>query len=294
MSFLTTYYKTAEEIEIMRESALMVSRTLGLIASEIREGITTQYLDKLAETYIRDNGGVPSFKNYGGRDKNSPQKPYPATLCISINEEVVHGIPGNRIIKDGDIVSVDCGVFKNGFHGDHAYTFAIGNVPPETLHLLEITKECLYIGIATMKPGRKIADISWAIQRHAEKNKFGVVRELCGHGLGKYLHEPPSVPNYGKEVKDSIREGLVLAIEPMINLKSRRIKEKNDFWTICTSDGKPSAHFEHDVAILNGKPEILSTFDYIYEALAKKQGKNKPDTTTLEEAQRIAQKYNLA
>ncbi|MCS7005315.1 MAG: type I methionyl aminopeptidase [Cytophagales bacterium] len=292
MTRLTIYYKTKEEIELIRESALLVSRTLGLIAEEIQAGITTEYLDKLAETFIRDHGGIPSFKGYGGRNKNNPQKPYPATLCISINDEVVHGIPSKRVIKEGDIVSVDCGVYKNGFHGDHAYTFPIGDVKPEVMKLLEVTKECLYIGIAQMKPGNRICDISLAIQRHAEKHKFGVVRELCGHGLGKNLHEMPSVPNHGREVKDKISEGMVLAIEPMINLKNRHVKEKSDFWTIHTVDGQPSAHYEHDVAILNGKTEILSTFDFIYEALAKKQGKAKPDISTLEEARLIAQKYN--
>jgi methionyl aminopeptidase len=262
------FLKTREEIELMRESALMVSRTLGLIAKEVKPGVKPIYLDKLAEEYIRDNGGVPAFKGYkshsGGID-------FPATLCISINEAVVHGIPTDKPLQEGDIISVDCGVKKNGFYGDHAYTFAIGEVKPEIQKLIDVTKESLYLGIQQMVSGNRIGDISYAIQQHAEKNGFGVVRELVGHGLGKHLHEEPEVPNYGKRGDGpKLKEGMVLAIEPMINFGKKNIKQLPDGWTIVTADGLPSAHFEHDVAIVDGKPEILSSYAYIEEALAKK------------------------
>jgi methionyl aminopeptidase len=254
------FIKTREEIELMRESALCVSKTLGMLASELKEGVELAKLDKLAEEFIRDMGGKPSFKGYGGT--------YPASLCISVNDAVVHGIPGKYIVKDGDIVSIDCGVFKNGFHGDHAYTFCIGNVKPEVKRLVEITKECLYVGIEQAKLNNRIGDISFAIQHHAEKNGYGVVRELVGHGLGKNLHEDPQVPNYGKKgTGPKLRDGMVIAIEPMINMGKKDVKQANDGWTIVTKDGLPSAHFEHDVAIVDGKPEILSTFDFIEKAL---------------------------
>jgi methionyl aminopeptidase len=244
----------------------MVSRTLGLIAKEIRPGVIPLHLDRMAEEYIRDNGGVPAFKGYKGA-RGVPD--FPATLCISINEAVVHGIPGKAPLREGDIISVDCGVKKNGFYGDHAYTFAVGEVSQEVKRLLEVTKECLYLGIRQMVSGNRIGDISYAIQQHAEKNGYGVVRELVGHGLGKSMHEEPEVPNYGKRGDGpKMKEGLVLAIEPMINLGTKNIRQLNDGWTIVTSDGKPSAHFEHDVAIVDGKPEILSTYAYIEEALA--------------------------
>jgi len=254
------FIKTREEIELMRESALCVSKTLGMLAAELKEGVELAKLDKLAEEFIRDLGGKPSFKGYGGT--------YPASLCISVNDAVVHGIPGKYIVKDGDIVSIDCGVLKNGFHGDHAYTFCIGNVKPEVKRLVEITKECLYLGIEQTKLNNRIGDISFAIQQHAEKNGYGVVRELVGHGLGKNLHEDPQVPNYGKKgTGPKLRDGMVIAIEPMINMGKKDVKQANDGWTIITKDGLPSAHFEHDVAIVNGKPEILSTFEYIEKAL---------------------------
>lgn len=261
------YLKTREEIEIMRESALMVSRTLAVIAREIKPGVIPAKLDQLAEEYIRDNGGIPAFKGYKG-PRGTPD--FPATLCISVNEAVVHGIPGSKPLKDGDLISVDCGVKKNGYYGDHAYTFAVGEVKSEILKLIEVTKESLYIGIQQMVSGNRIGDISFAIQQHAEKNGFGVVRELVGHGLGKSMHEEPEVPNYGKRGDGpKIKEGMVLAIEPMINLGTKNIKQLNDGWTIITADGKPSAHFEHDVAVVDGKPEILSSYAYIEEALAQ-------------------------
>lgn len=251
--------KNREEIELMRESALSVSKTLGMLAKEIKPGVTSLYLDKMAETYIRDNGGIPAFKGLYG---------FPNTLCMSLNEAVVHGIPTDKPLQEGDIISVDCGVVKNGFYGDHAYTFAIGTIQPEVQRLLEVTKACLYIGIEQFKTGNRIGDISYAIQTHAEKNGYGVVRELVGHGLGKKLHEDPEVPNYGKRGHGPLlKDGMVLAIEPMINMGKRNIKQLKDGWTILTADGLPSAHFEHNVALIDGKPEILSTFNYIEEAL---------------------------
>ena len=256
------YIKTREEIELMRESALMVSRTLGVVAKEVKPGVTPKFLDKIAEEFIRDNGGVPAFKGYRG---------FPATLCISINEAVVHGIPTDKALKEGDIISVDCGVKKNGFYGDHAYSFAVGVIKPELQKLLDVTKESLYKGIEQCIAGNRIGDISFAIQSHAEKHGYGVVRELVGHGLGKSLHEDPEVPNYGKRGDGpKIKDGMVFAIEPMINLGKKNIKQLNDGWTIITADGLPSAHFEHDVAIVDGKPEILSTFAYVEEALKQK------------------------
>lgn len=258
------YLKTREEIELMRESALMVSRTLAIVAREVKPGVTPLYLDKLAEEFIRDNGGIPAFKGYGSKNN-----PFPASLCISVNEVVVHGIPTNTPLQEGDIISVDCGVKKNGFYGDHAYTFAVGEIKPEVQKLIDVTKECLYLGIAQMVSGNRIGDISYAIQTHAEKNGFGVVRELVGHGLGKNMHEDPEVPNFGHRGNGpKLKEGMVLAIEPMINMGTKNVKQLNDGWTIVTADRKPSAHFEHDVAIIDGKPEILSSYAYIEEALA--------------------------
>lgn len=256
------YLKTREEIELMREAALMVSRALGIVAREVKPGVEPLYLDKLAEEFIRDNGGVPAFKGYRG---------FPATLCISINDAVVHGIPSKTPLKEGDIISVDCGVKKNGFYGDHAYSFGVGEIKPELRKLLDVTKECLYIGIEQAHSGNRIGDISYAIQTHAEKNGYGVVRELVGHGLGKSLHEDPEVPNYGRRGDGpKLKDGMVIAIEPMINLGKKNIRQLNDGWTIVTADGLPSAHFEHDVAIIDGKPEILSTFAYVEEALSVK------------------------
>jgi methionyl aminopeptidase len=260
------YLKTREEIELMRESALMVSRTLAVIAREIKPGVTPLFLDGLAEEFIRDNGGVPAFKGYKG-GRGVPD--FPATLCISINEAVVHGIPTNAPLQNGDIISVDCGVKKNGYYGDHAYTFAVGEIAPQVRKLIDVTRESLYLGIKQMVSGNRIGDISFAIQQHAEKNGFGVVRELVGHGLGKSMHEEPEVPNYGKRGDGpKLKDGMVLAIEPMINMGTKNIKQLRDGWTIVTADGKPSAHFEHDVAIVNGVPDILSSYAFIEEALA--------------------------
>lgn len=253
--------KSKEEIELMRESAQLVSKTLGMLAPEIRPGVTTIYLDNLAETFIRDHQAIPGF--LGLYD-------FPNSLCISVNEQVVHGIPNKNPLIEGDIISVDCGVLKNGYYGDHAYTFAVGEISDDVKRLLEITKESLYLGIEQMVAGKRIGDISFAIQRYTERHGYGVVRELVGHGLGTEMHESPEVPNYGKRGRGPvIKNGLVLAIEPMINLGTRKVKQLSDGWTIITADGLPSAHFEHNVAVVDGKPDILSTFDYIEEALVK-------------------------
>ena len=251
--------KTAEEIELMRESALIVSKTLGMIAKEIKPGVTTLYLDKLAEEFIRDHDAEPAFLGMYG---------FPNSLCMSPNTQVVHGIPNNIPLQDGDIISVDCGSLKNGFYGDHAYTFEVGEVAEETKKLLQVTKESLYIGIRETKVGNRVEDIGYAIQTYCESHGYGVVRELCGHGLGRKMHEDPEVANYGKRGRGKkLVNGMVIAIEPMINLGTKNIVQHKDGWTITTADNKPSAHFEHDVAIVNGKPELLSTFAYIYEAL---------------------------
>lgn len=251
--------KNSEEIALLRESALIVSKTLGMLASEIKPGVTSLYLDGLAESFIRDHGAEPGF--LGLYD-------FPNTLCISPNAEVVHGIPNTKPLEEGDILSVDCGALKNGFYGDHAYTFEVGEVAQETKKLLKTTKESLYLGIAQFKKGNRIGDLGYAIQQHTEAEGFGVVRDLVGHGLGRDMHEGPEVPNYGRRGKGKkFLEGMVLAIEPMINQGTHRVKQLNDGWSILTMDGKPSAHFEHDVALIDGKPELLSTFDYVYEAL---------------------------
>ncbi|GAB5557265.1 MAG: type I methionyl aminopeptidase [Schleiferiaceae bacterium] len=264
-------YKTREEIEIMRESAQLVSKTLGMLAPKIVPGVTALELDKLAEEFIRDHGGVPGF--LGMYD-------FPNSLCTSINEMVVHGIPNNKPLESGDVISVDCGVLMNGYYGDHAYTFEVGEVSPEVKKLLRVTKESLYLGIEQMRVGNRLEDIGWAIQSHAEAHGYGVVRELVGHGLGKDMHEDPQVPNYGRRGRGKkLQEGLVLAIEPMINMGTHKVKQLNDGWSIITQDKLPSAHFEHDVAIVDGKPEILSTFDYIYEALNIEKDNLEKDTT---------------
>ena len=254
-------YKTAEEISIMREAALIVSRTLGEVAKHMKPGITPAFLDQMAEDFIRSQHAIPGFKGLYG---------CPSTLLISVNEEVVHGLPTQRPIQSGDIVSVDCGSVYKGYYGDHAYTFEIGDVKPEVKKLLEVTKECLYLGIAQATIGNRIEDIGWAIQQHAEKHGYGVVRDLVGHGLGKELHEEPQVPNYGRRGRGKkIQNGLTIAIEPMINMGTEKVKTLDDQWTIVTADGQPSAHFEHDIAVVDGEPVILSTFDFIYEALGK-------------------------
>jgi methionyl aminopeptidase len=253
------HYKTSSEIAFMRESALLVSRTLTEVAKILKPGITTLQLDQLVAEYIRDNGGIPSFLNYRG---------YPYNSCISVNDVVVHGFPNENALKDGDIISVDIGVIKNGWHGDHAYTFAIGDPSAEVMQLIRVTKESLYKGIEKAVAGGRVGDISYAIQEHTEKKYgYGVVRELVGHGLGKHLHEEPQVPNYGRRGTGAkLKEGLVLAIEPMINLGKKEVYTERDGWTVRTSDHQPSVHFEHDVAIQKGKADILSDYSIIEAA----------------------------
>lgn len=255
-------YKTLAEIEVMREASLIVSRTLGKVAELIEIGITPKFLDEMAEKYILSQNAKPGFKGLYG---------CPSTLLISVNDQVVHGLPTERPFEDGDIVSVDCGSLYKGYYGDHAFTFEIGNVKAEIKKLLQVTRECLDIGVRETKTGNRIGDIGFFIQEHAEKNGYGVVRDLVGHGLGRSLHEEPQVPNYGRRGQGKkIQDGLVIAIEPMINMGTEKVVTAEDNWTIYTADNLPSAHFEHNVAVINGKPEILSTFDFVEEALAKK------------------------
>lgn len=256
------HYKNSEEIELMRESAQLVSKTLGLMAERLAPGVTPLELDKFADEFIRDHDAVPGF--LGLYD-------YPNSIITSVNEQVVHGIPTDRPLKEGDIVGIDIGVLKNGFYGDHAYTFAVGEILPDVAQLLRVTKECLDLGIDQMVRGNRIGDISHAVQQHAESHGYGVVRELVGHGLGKKMHESPEVPNFGKRGKGpKLKDGVVLAIEPMINMGKRNVIQLQDGWTIITSDRMPSAHFEHNVALVDGRPEVLSTFEYIETILKKK------------------------
>jgi len=260
--------KTEEEIELIRESALIVSKTLGILASEIKPGISTLRLDEIAETHIRDLGAEPGFLGL---------YEFPNTLCMSPNAQVVHGIPNNEPLKEGDIISIDCGAIKNGFYGDHAYTFAVGEIDPKIEKLLKVSKASLFEGIKNFKKGNRVGDIGYAIQNYCEKEGFGVVRELVGHGLGKTMHEGPEIPNYGRRGRGKkLLDGMVLAIEPMINLGTHKINQLDDGWTILTADGKVSAHFEHNVALINGKPELLSTFDYIYKALGLSSSEERP------------------
>ncbi|CAN5344491.1 type I methionyl aminopeptidase [soil metagenome] len=256
------HYKTKEEIELLRLSSLLVGRTLATVAREIKPGITTAAIDKIAETFIMDNGGKPAFKGYRG---------FPGTLCMSPNAQVVHGMPGKYVLQDGDIISVDCGVVMNGFYGDSAFTFPVGNVKPEILSLLRVTKESLYKGLEKAVAGGRIGDISEAVQSHAEKNGYSIVRELVGHGVGKHLHEEPEVPNYGKKgTGPKLAEGLVIAVEPMVNMGKKNIRQDRDGWTITTSDGLPSAHFEHTIAVGINKVDILSSFEEIEQVLKEK------------------------
>jgi len=254
------YYKTDEEVELLRESALSVSAALTEVAKVLRPGMKTIEIDRMAETFIRDNGGIPSFKGVG-----EPGNQFPYSLCISVNEVVVHGFPGDYELQDGDIVSVDCGVLKNGFHGDHAYTFVAGEGSPEVLELVRITKESLYKGIEQAVAGNRIGDISAAIEAHTfGRYGYGVVRELVGHGLGREMHEEPQVPNYGKKGRGKrLKENLVLAIEPMINMGTYRVYTLEDGWSIVTQDGKPSVHFEHDICVKKGSADILSDYTNI-------------------------------
>jgi methionyl aminopeptidase len=259
------YYKTIEEVELIRKSCLLVCKTLALVGSLLGPGVTGKELDNQAEQLIRDHSAKPGFKGYNG---------FPATLCISINEQVVHGIPSEDPFKDGDIVSIDCGVYMNEFFGDAAYTFAVGEVAEEVMELLSVTNESLYRGIDQAIVGNRLGDIGYAIQQYTEKqNHYGVVRELVGHGLGKNLHEAPEVPNYGKRGRGQLlKDGLVIAIEPMINLGKKEVTQAEDGWTIRSKDRKPSAHYEHTVVVRKGKADILSDHHLIEEAI-----KNNPE-----------------
>lgn len=249
------YLKTKEEIELLRASNDLVCRTLALVGEHIREGVTTLELDTLAEEFIRSHGAVPGFKGYGG---------FPATLCTSVNDQIVHGIPSGYRLQNGDIVSIDCGAFMNGFHGDSAYTFGVGDIAPRTRELLDVTREALYRGVAAARIGNRIGDISHAVQQYAQSHSMTIVREMVGHGIGRNLHEEPQVPNYGKRGSGTLlKEGMVLCIEPMINLGTRNIVFEKDGWTVRTADRKPSAHFEFAVAITAQGPDALSTFKYI-------------------------------
>lgn len=253
------FYKTEEEIQKIRESAEILAKTHGEIAKLIKPGVKTKDLDKVAEEFIKDHGATGSFKGYNG---------FPATLCISPNDVVVHGFPSEYELKDGDIISVDCGVFYQGFHSDSAYTYPVGDTSPEILSLLRATRESLYVGIEEAKFGNRIGDLAFAIQKYVEDRGYTVVRELVGHGLGRSLHEGPEVPNYGKRGRGpKLNEGLVIAIEPMINMGTRNILQESDGWTIRTRDRKPSAHFEHTVAIFKDRTEILTSHKYIEEVV---------------------------
>jgi len=252
-------YKTNEEIELMRHSAGLVGQALAEVAKVIRPGITTHELDQVAEKFILDNGGLPSFKNYKG---------YPFATCISVNDAVVHGFPNKTPLKDGDVVSVDVGVYKNGYHGDSAYTFALGEASDEVLQLMKVTKQSLYLGIEKATSGNRVGDISFAVQDYCEKqHKYGVVRELVGHGLGRHLHEDPQVPNYGKRGSGAkLKDNMVIAIEPMVNLGVREVWYDDDGWTVRTKDGRPAAHYEHTICIKKGKADILSSFEEVEQA----------------------------
>jgi methionyl aminopeptidase len=256
------YLKTVEEVGFLRESNMLVSRTLAEVAKLIKPGVTTLYLDSVAETFIRDHGAFPAFKGYGG---------FPNTLCTSVNEAVVHGIPSGYVLKEGDIISVDCGVILNGWVGDSAYTFAVGEIAPDLRRLLDYTKAALQEGVKAAVAGNRVGDISNAVQTKAESGGYSVVRELVGHGLGKKMHEPPEVANWGKKGSGpKMEKGLVICIEPMINMGRKETVMLNDGWTIKTTDGKPSAHFEYAVAVDKGKADVLTTFDFIEEVLNKK------------------------
>lgn len=257
------FLKTEEEIEYLRISNQIVAKTLAEMAKIIVPGISTEQLDKVAEEFIRDNGAVPGFLGYGG---------FPKSICTSVNDQVVHGIPSDKVIlEDGDIISVDCGAYINGFHGDSAYTFCVGNVKPEIIDLLRTTKESLYKGIEQAQEGKRLGDVGSAIQEYCESRGYSVVREMIGHGVGRNLHESPEVPNYGRKGNGiMLKSGMTIAIEPMINLGKRNLVFENDGWTTRTIDKKPSAHFEHSIAIRRGKADILSSFEYIEQILGNK------------------------
>lgn len=249
------FLKSEEEISLIKESAQVLGKAHAEVAKWIKPGVTTKQLDKIADEFIRDNNGSPSFKGYNG---------FPSALCISLNETVVHGFPSQYQLREGDVISIDCGVKLHGFHSDSAYTYPIGNVSKEIESLLKRTKQALYLGIEQASEGKRVGDIGYAIQSYVERFGYGVVRELVGHGVGRNLHESPEVPNYGKRGQGpKLREGMVIAIEPMITLGKRAVVQEKDGWTIRTTDRKPAAHFEHTVVVQKGKAEILTTFKYI-------------------------------
>ena len=256
------HLKTDSEIELIKKSSLLVGKTLGEVAKLIKPGVPLYYIDKVAEEFIRDNHGIPSFKGYAG---------FPASLCLSVNDVIVHGIPNSDVLREGDIITVDCGAELGGWHGDYAYTFAVGEISEEKRLLVERTKASLYAGIKAVKVGNHIGDISHAVESFVKPFNYGVIRELCGHGIGRRMHEAPDIPNYGKTgTGELIRTGMVFCVEPMIAMGSHRIKIDADEWTTRTADGKPAAHFEHQIAITSKGPEVISTYQFVEEALGIK------------------------
>ena len=254
--------KSGEEVELLRENALIVSKALARVAEYIKPGVSTRLLDRIAEEYILSEGAVPGFKGYNG---------YPSTLCVSINDEIVHGIPGDRVLKNGDIVSIDCGSLKNGFYGDSAFTFEVGDVKPEVRDLLKRTRESLFLALQAAVAGKRVGDISGSVQEYVESFGYSVVRELVGHGIGKKLHEKPDIPNFGRRgTGPKLQDGLVICIEPMINLGTKNVIQSKDGWTIRTADGMPSAHFELTAVVRKDQADVLSTFSFVEEVLGSK------------------------
>lgn len=261
------YLKTDDEVELLREANLLIGRTLAELAKAIRPGVTTRQLDRIAEEYIRDHGAEPTFKGF----PNPKGPPFPASICTSVNEQVVHGIPNDTPLQEGDIVSIDCGTKLNGFCGDSCYTFPVGEVSPEVMKLLRTTKEALYKGIEQAVAGHRIGDISDAVQQHCEANGYGVVREFVGHGVGREMHEDPQVPNYGVRGRGKLlKSGLCIAIEPMIAMGTKEVYMQEDLWGIITRDRKPAAHYEHSICVRKGKADILSSFEEIEKVLGEK------------------------
>jgi len=275
------HIRTKDEIETIRKNALMVTATLTEVAKMLKPGVTTLAIDKMAEQFIRDNGGLPSFKGYGPRSN-----PFPASLCISVNEVVVHGLPGAYELKEGDVITIDCGFYRDGYHGDHAYTFAVGEVSSEVSKLMRVTKEALAMAVAAAKENNRVGDISFTVENYTNKlNGYGVVRELVGHGVGKKLHEDPQVPNYGRRGDGKrLKEGMVLAIEPMINLGTHKVQTLQDGWTVVTADGKPSVHYEHTTVVRKNAGENLSQFGPIEDAERANPNLSKAHLTNVAEA----------